>query len=194
MAGSSAEQQCASECPADEATATNPVQECESRLAANGVQGCDSMCQAFASTQSTSDRDKFVGTWTQTRGSFNGTCTGPLETNGNNFTIRFVAAGTNGLDLIVVDPRDPGNMLDSTTVAVSGDVVDASSATARNIPDGTTDPITLQAAPGSTMVTFTSDQFQYEATDGSLHETISALHTSAGATCTFTGMSIYMMK
>jgi hypothetical protein len=127
------------------------------------------------------DVDRFVGTWNRTHGSLDGTCFGPLQVNGG-VTLTFRASGPTDLELLGIC---------TAPAIVSGDTADASSSTPCSIPDGDTDPITLMPAMNDTEITFVTDSFEYDATKMTLHETVSAIHTSRGSDCTLTGTNVY---
>ena len=129
----------------------------------------------------------FVGVWRQTRGSFDGSCLGPLQTNGG-FVFRFRSTGGE-LEFVQLDQADFTRELWTSPLSVESGVAIPTDSAPVVVEVGETDPITLEPATQRTLITFTSDRF--ELYGDRLHESVAAIREQGTKSCTFSGDSDY---
>ena len=140
-------------------------------------------CVGAEPKASSSAEEQFVGKWTQTHGSYTGTCLGTVQSSNNGFTLEFQRSATGTLEI-----ESPNGC--SSSFTVTGNTATLVGRSVCTLPLGSTDPITLETTTtSSVVVTFTSDVFTI---DGStMHESVQATHDDGNTTCTFAGEDDY---
>jgi hypothetical protein len=128
---------------------------------------------------------QFSGLWSQTHGSFDGTCLGRHVETDAEFVFRFRTAPSDDLGLVQLDQKNLTHELWTSPFAVEGNVATATDKSPHVVEPGETDPLLLETAPNTIAITFVLHQFT--ASGRGLHERIEAVRETGGRSCTYEG-------